>query len=130
MSQREIELILMRQLASYLAMPILVVDDQGDLLYYNEPAEPIVGCRFDEVGEIRRGEFSALFKPVDDHGNPIKREDLPLTIAIDKGEPAHLRYWIQGLDGVRRKIEATAFPLVGQAGRCLGAVTFFWSLDG
>ncbi len=130
MAHRDIELVLMRQLASYLAQPILLVDSNGDLLFFNEPAEELIGKRFDEVGEIRRGEFSALFKPVDDHGNPIKREDLPLTIAIDKGEPAHLRYWIQALDGVRREIEGTAFPLVGQAGRCLGAVAFFWGLDG
>lgn len=128
MAQREIELVLMRQLASYLAQPILLLDANGDLLFFNEPAEAIVGKRFDEVGEIRRGEWSGFFKPSDDDGTPIKREKLPLTIAIDKGEPAHLRYWIQGLDGVRRRVEGTAFPLVGQAGRILGAVGIFWEI--
>jgi PAS domain-containing protein len=129
MAQREIELVLMRQLASYLAQPILILDANGDLLFFNEPAEAIVGKRFDEIVEIRRGEWRALFKPSDNQGASIKREDLPLTIAIDKRQPAHLRYWIQGLDGVRRKVESTAFPLVGQAGRNLGAVGIFWEID-
>ena len=39
MPQQEIEVILMRQLASYLAMPILVVDTEGDLVFFNEAAE-------------------------------------------------------------------------------------------
>jgi PAS domain-containing protein len=130
MAQRAIELILMRQLASYLAQPILVLDEKGDLLFFNESCEAIVGRRFDEVGEIRRGEWSLLFKPTEDDGTPIKREDLPLTIAIDKQQPAHRDYWIQGLDGVRRKVEGTAFPLVGQSGRCLGAVGLFWEIEG
>ena len=43
MAQHEIELILMRELASYLAMAIFVVDPEGELLYYNEPAERLLG---------------------------------------------------------------------------------------
>ncbi len=128
MPQREIELILMRQLASYLAMPMLVVDAKGDLLYYNEPAESIVGCRFDEIGEIRRGEWSAMFKPTDDDGSPIKREDQPLFIATEQHKPAHRCYWMKGLDGVSRHVEGTAFPLISQSGRCLGAAGIFWEL--
>ena len=31
----EVEIILMRQTASYLAIPIFVVDPNGDLVYYN-----------------------------------------------------------------------------------------------
>jgi hypothetical protein len=34
-SQKEIELILARQLASYLVMPIFIVDLQGNIIYYN-----------------------------------------------------------------------------------------------
>ncbi|MBW2374226.1 MAG: PAS domain-containing protein, partial [Deltaproteobacteria bacterium] len=39
----DVELILLRQLASQLAMPIIVVDPRGDLLYFNEAAEAILG---------------------------------------------------------------------------------------
>ena len=45
MSQKAIELILMRQLASSLAMPIFLVDPSGNLVFYNEPAEQLLGSR-------------------------------------------------------------------------------------
>jgi hypothetical protein len=35
MAQKEIEVILTRQLASYLAMPIIIIDPLGTLLFYN-----------------------------------------------------------------------------------------------
>jgi hypothetical protein len=34
----DVEIILMRQTASYLATPIFVIGPTGDLIYFNEPA--------------------------------------------------------------------------------------------
>jgi PAS domain-containing protein len=45
----------MRQAASYVAMPIFVVDPGGDLVYFNEPAEELLGLRYEEVGEMPAG---------------------------------------------------------------------------
>jgi PAS domain-containing protein len=129
MSHKEIELILMRQLASYLDVPILIVDPEGDLLFFNESAEPIVGRRFDETGVIRRGEWSRIFQPTDDDGTPVPREQTPLFIATEHRRPAYRRSWIRGLDGVNRQIEGIALPLRGLAGRFLGAVGFFWEVE-
>ena len=84
MSHKEIELILARQLASYLDVPILIVDPAGDLLFFNESAEPIVGRRFDETGVIRRGEWSRIFQPTDDDGTPVPREQQALFIATER----------------------------------------------
>ena len=42
MAQKDIELILTRQLASYLATPVFIVDAIGTLVFYNEPAEVIL----------------------------------------------------------------------------------------
>jgi PAS domain-containing protein len=128
MPQREIEVILMRQLASYLSMPILVVDPEGNLVFFNEAAEPIVGRRFEETGEIRRGEWSALFKPSNDDGSPLRREEQPLFIATERRRPAFRRSWIRGLDGVERQIEGIAFPLLGHGDRLLGAAGIFWEV--
>ena len=41
MLQKQVEIILMRQLASYLTLPVFVVDPEGNLLYYNASAEPL-----------------------------------------------------------------------------------------
>lgn len=126
MSQQELEVILARQLASYLAMPIFIVDPEGNLLFYNEPAEAILGRRFEETGGMAAGEWARLFTPTDLKGMPLPPGELPLMLALTHGHPAHRRFCIRGLDGQRRRIEVTAFPLIGQAGRNLGAVALFW----
>jgi PAS domain-containing protein len=128
MAQRDIETILTRQLASYLAIPIFLVDMQGTLVFYNESAELLLGLRFHETGEMPIDEWSVIFKPVDEHGAPITPNRLPLVIAIAEQRPAHRRFFIHGLDQTRRHIELTAFPLIGQAGRALGAVALFWEV--
>lgn len=126
MSQKEIEVILTRQLASYLAMPVFIVDGEGALLFYNEPAEAILGRRFEETGEMPKEEWSTIFKPTDENDVPIPPEELPLMIALNEQRPVHRSFWIQGLDAVQRHIEATAFPLIGQGARNLAAVSVFW----
>ena len=47
-----IQIILTQRLASYLSVPVFLVDHKGDLLFYNEPAESFVGRRFDETGAM------------------------------------------------------------------------------
>jgi PAS domain-containing protein len=128
MSQQAIEVILMRQLASYLAMPIFLVDPSGDLLFYNEPAEVLLGHRYEEMGEMPLAEWTRIFQPTSEDGSPLPPEVLPLTIALQQHRAAHLVFQIRGLDGVHRKIEVTAFPLEGQGGRHLGAVAIFWEV--
>ena len=126
MSQQEIEVILTRQLAAYLAMPIFVVGPDGTLVFYNEPAEAILGCRFDETGSLSLDEWSQLFKPADAQGVPLMSGERPVLIAVRERRPSHRDFWICGVDNVLRHIEVTAFPLIGQADRYLGAVAIFW----
>lgn len=130
MAQKEIELILSRHLAEYLAMPIFIVDQDGDLVYYNDSAEMILGSRYEETGTMRVEEWSTVFKPMDHDGKQIEPEELPLVIALTDQRPAHKRFWIRGLDGNERQIELTAFPLIAQADRFLGAFAIFWEVAG
>jgi PAS domain-containing protein len=128
MPQQAIEVILMRQLASYLAMPIFLVDPAGNLLFYNEPAEALLGHRYEETGGVPFAEWARIFQPTSEDGSPLPSEALPLVIALQQHRATHLAFQIRGLDGVVRKIEATAFPLEGQGGRHLGAVAIFWEV--
>lgn len=129
MVQKEIEVILIRQLASYLAMPILIVDPMGTLLFYNEPAEQFLAMRFEETGEIPMDEWIDAVTLTDEHGTPIAPEARPVLIALHERRPAHREMWGQSRDGVRRHVEVTAFPLTGQAGRHLGAMAVFWEVQ-
>jgi PAS domain-containing protein len=126
MGQQEIEVILARHLASYLAIPIFIVDLDGNLLFYNPPAEAILGPRFAETGAMPIAEWATIFHPSDADGTPLRPEDLPLWAALREGRPAHRSFWIHGLDHVPRFLEVTSFPLIGLAGRSLGAVALFW----
>lgn len=126
MAQKAVELILMRQLASYLAVPIFLVDPEGNLLYYNDPAEHLLGRRYDETGEMPLEEWSTAFTPTAEDGTALAPEELPLWIALQKRRAAHRTMAIRGLDGVTRRIAVTAFPLEGQGRRHLGAVAIFW----
>ncbi len=129
-SQKEIELILARQLSSYLTIPIFIVDTNGVLLYYNEPAESVLGRRFDETGALRMDEWSTIFDFTDENGQPIPPDEAPLVIALTQKRPVHRSLQMRGLDQVQRHIQATCLPLIGQADRYLGAIALFWEVDG
>jgi PAS domain-containing protein len=129
MASGSLEIVLMRQLASYLAVPILVVDRHLDLVFFNESAEPILGRRFEETGGIRRGEWSSVFRTFDARGEDVPSEERPLVIAIDQRRPAHRRFGLTGLDGAERDIEGIAFPLETEAAGLVGAVGIFWEVS-
>jgi PAS domain-containing protein len=130
MPQQPIELILTRQWASYLAVPVWVMGESGDLLYYNESAELVLGRRFDEAGEMPGDELASIFQTTAEDGSPLRSDELPINIALLKRRPAHLRHRFRGLDGFWRLVDVAAFPLEGQGGRQLGAVAIFWEVSG
>ena len=129
MSQKQVEVILARHLASYLATPIFIVDPQGSMIYYNEPAEAILGRCYEETGEMPLGVWSSIYSPTDEAGRPFAPDALPLSIALNNRQTSSARFWINSLDGVRRHIEVTAFPLIGQGDRYLGGIALFRELD-
>lgn len=130
MAQLPIELILLRQLASRLAIPIFVVDAAGDLLFINEPAEDLLGLRFDELGEMTFAEWTTAFAPRTGDDRPAASTELPLAVAIRERRPAHGQLNIVGRDGVARSIEVTAIPLEGARGQLLGGMAMFWEPGG
>ena len=127
MPQRDVGLILMRQLASGLAVPMLLSDENGDLLFFNEAAEVLLGQRFDDVGELRLEERSQIFSFRDEKGVPVPLEHAPLVTALRERRPVHRRVWMNGFDGANREVEVTAFPLLGGGGHLIGAVAMFWA---
>jgi hypothetical protein len=124
--QKDLELILLRQWASHLDMPIFLFGADGEMLFYNEPAEALIGVRFDEAGEMPAPRIARMFKTKNPDGTPMPGKDLPLTIALTERKPSHRIVRYEGLDGQHRTVEVTAVPLNGQGSRNLGAVVFFW----
>ncbi|MGH2651590.1 MAG: PAS domain-containing protein [Actinomycetota bacterium] len=124
--QRNLVLILTRELASNSATPMFLVDPEGTLVFFNEPAERVLGRSFAETGALTPPEWGKMFAPVDENGGQISTEKLPLVNAIRNLEPGHLSFHITGLDGNPHKIAVTAFPLFARANELLGALAIFW----
>ena len=123
---KNLVLIVARELASHLATPMFIVDDHGLVVFFNEPAEAMLGRTYPETGEIPADEWRALFSPERVDGTPLPLEELPSAIAFRERKPAHGRLTIEAVDGVRREIAATGLPLVARGREFVGVVLIFW----
>jgi hypothetical protein len=129
MPQQPVELILFRQLAGYLSMPVFIIGPDESLAYYNEAAEPLVGRPYSQVGTIMLNDINKMFQVTAEDGAPVPPEKLPLTVAVREHRAVHTRLKGTALDGTPRHIEVTALPLQGQGGRWLGAAAIFWEVS-
>ncbi|GAB3236590.1 PAS domain-containing protein [Algoriphagus aestuariicola] len=129
MPAQPLELILARQFGDSLSMPFFLVDPEGNLLFYNEAAEGILGLRFTDTGGMRVEEWATMFRPADLDGNPMPPEDLPLVRTLNTRQPAHGSFSIDNVKGERVVITVTSFPLEGRPNRYLGAIAMFWKSE-
>jgi PAS domain-containing protein len=125
-SPPSLPLILARELASNLATPMFLLNQDGMLVYYNDAAEQIIGKPFAEVGVVDALEFGALLDLSELDGSPVSRGDSPSGVAFFERRPSHQVLHATGFDGVRRTVEATAYPLFGSGDELHGVVTVFW----
>jgi PAS domain-containing protein len=126
MAQKHLILILARELASNLATPTLIADDQGNAVFYNDAAEAVMGTPFAEMGEVDIDELAESFSPRTAEGEPLPVENLPGRVALDERRASHVRVWITSRDGVNREVSVTAFPLFAHADEFVGIVVIFW----
>ena len=122
----DIEIILNRQLADCLSIPVFITDTKGNLLFYNEPAEEILGKRYEDTGEMPVETWSTIFKAKEFDGSEIVPQDLPLVKTLTEQLPFHRTFLIESLLGKLEKISLTSYPIIGRTGKFLGAVAIFW----
>jgi PAS domain-containing protein len=125
-AQRHLILILARSFSSRLATPVFVVDAGGNVIYFNEAAERLLGQRFVEGHGMSPDEYGKLFQPSDDEGNLLPVAETPLGIAFTHRETAHGKLTLRSADGVLRPIAVTAFPLLAHTEELVGAIAIFW----
>ena len=105
------------------ALAILPEFDKGLGRRKDGPAHP------DETGAMSAKEWSSAFTPEDSEGHAVPPEDVPLMITITKKRPAYQRFFIRGLDGVRRHVEVASIPIAGLDGDFLGGAALFWEVS-
>ncbi len=107
-------------------MPIVIVDAQGTLIYWNEPAEVLLGIRFEETGEIPSQVWRAQFGVRDREQTPIPHEDWPLVIALTRQTPVSRTIWVGTPNGSWHHVNWTSVPFIAQGGEFLGVQSVFW----
>jgi PAS domain-containing protein len=129
-AQKHLALILARELASQLATATFIADATGELVFYNEPAEEILGRTFAEAGPMHAEGWGAQFQLENLDGDPLPMEQMPAAVALMERRPAHGKLWMTGLDGHRRLLSVTAVPLFASPTELVGMVAIFWQDEG
>ena len=128
MNAKAVELILLRQLLSRVALPSSLVDAEGNVVYVNQATERLLRIDLGEMGEQPLVSLDFLDpRRVDE--TPMTIRDMPLSMALHERRPQQYRMIIHSSDGVPHRIVTTAIPLDGQGGTLLGAMNFFWEED-
>ncbi|MCB9741910.1 MAG: hypothetical protein H6741_23420 [Alphaproteobacteria bacterium] len=122
---RPLELILARQWCALLSTPVLLFDATGTLVFFNEPAEGLLGRTYDETGPMVKPEWQAAFPLEDDHGELIHGRDNPMSVCVRDQVSAQRVVTVRGMDGLRRRITVTVFPVRGLDHDVLGAMAVF-----
>lgn len=128
-AEQTLPLILAREFASNIATPLALIDATGLLLYFNEPAERIIGSSPAELGELTEDEWRGRFSAERPDGTAAPIEEMASVIARRERRPAHERLVITTLDGLRRTLAVTAIPLLqGERAEPVGCVVLFWEV--
>lgn len=126
MAAHEIEVILSRQWADSLTIPAFISDMEGNMIFYNGPAEEILGRRFEDTGPMPQSEWSHVFNPRRTQDDEVSPEEIALVRTLRTHQPAQGSLWIDSLDGKKHFLNVTSFPIIGMAGGNLGAIAIFW----
>jgi PAS domain-containing protein len=127
-TQRPLELILARNLLSTLSTAAFLVNQPGDIVFYNDAAGVLLGRRFEEKGVMTAQEWVEAFGPFDDDGKPIPVDQQPLTRALRRNRPGHARHRTRSLSGAEQMVEVSGVPMIGADG-FQGAMVFMWPAE-
>jgi PAS domain-containing protein len=128
MQSQPVELIIARNLMSAVELAAFIVDPEGTIVFFNEAAGKLIGRRFEDLGPLRREEWSSQIGPFDEFGKILPTQGLPLTAALRDGLPANGRFRVRAQDGEMLDVEVSALPLVTVYG-FEGAIVVFWRSD-
>ena len=120
MARRSLELILARSFAGNLAVPCFVSDANGTIVWFNEPAERLIGRTAEETPELSPADFASILDARDEDGGSTSPKTLPFVRALHDRAPALLVLGVTGADG-SDWLHVCALPLLAPDGETLGA---------
>jgi PAS domain-containing protein len=117
--QHPLEMILARELSSHVAVPMVLVDADGEVVYANDSARPFL--RGSSEGSERVGSVSEVFLTEDGHPGLE-----PFRSVLREGRPAHARLYVKTDAEALPVVLITVFPVGGESGCQVGVVGIFW----
>ncbi|HEY3192847.1 MAG TPA: PAS domain-containing protein [Solirubrobacterales bacterium] len=120
-----LEMIEARSLISRLTTASFLVDREGTLVFFNEPAAELLGISFEEAGAMEAGTWGTRFKPREPGGRDLQLEELPLAVTVQSGRPDFARMRITSATGKDHEIEVSAFPIMAGDTQ-QGSLAIFW----
>ncbi|HEX6952633.1 MAG TPA: PAS domain-containing protein [Gaiellaceae bacterium] len=127
-TQPDLVLIVARSFATKLATPTLIIDANGDLVYFNDAAADVLGRSYVDIGELQASHWQELFQPRTLDEEPLTPAQTPGGVALLERRPVHDSFAFQGLDGREREITVTALPLFSHPDEVVGVMSIFWEI--
>ncbi|HEY3727119.1 MAG TPA: hypothetical protein VGL51_08095 [Solirubrobacteraceae bacterium] len=117
-----------RNLAENMLLAAFLLDADGTLVFFNEPAGVLVGSPFEEIGPLPQEAWAARFGPFEDDGEAAALDSLPLAITVREGRPAQGRFHFRSASQDARQVDVSAIPLLAADG-FHGALILFWPAE-
>lgn len=126
---KSLVLIRAKHLAESVTTPMLLIDALGNLVFYNEAAEEVLGAPFTEVGQKPATEWQAQFKVRGRRDEPAPLESMPGWMDLRGARPGTGHVRLTTLEGTDIFIAVCAFPLFTSQHQFDGALVIFWTED-
>jgi PAS domain S-box-containing protein len=108
-----------RALLDALPAAVYMTDARGRIIYYNEAAAELWGCR----PELGKSEWCGSWKLLTSEGHPLAHDECPMAIAIKEGRS------IKGAEAVAERPDGTRIPFLSfptpmrdRSGKLVGAM--------
>lgn len=129
MAQKSIEIILFRQLVTYLVIPSFIIDPDGFMMYWNESAEKFLDFKFSERDETSTTDWKILFTPQDENGRALSVDKSPLFISSTQYRIAYDKFYITTLQQQLKHMELCSIPIFNYTDIFLGCIAFFQEIE-
>jgi PAS domain-containing protein len=123
---KSLVLIRAKHLAESVTTPTFLADTDGNLIFYNEAAEALLGRRFSDTGAMSATKWQEVFDVRNRDGSPFPLEAMPGWMEVQKHRPATGHLQFRTADGEDRVIAVCAIPLFSGPERFEGAAIIFW----
>ena len=108
-----------RALVSALPAAIYITDASGRIIFYNEAAAALWGCR----PELGKSEFCGSWKLYWADGTPLRHDECPMAMALKQKRPIRgMEAMAERPDGTRIPFIPYPTPLFDASGELIGAV--------